>query len=226
MDRETAKSIVEKVSKDYDSISTEFHQTRQHSWPEFNQILPYLKNHQKILDIGCGNGRFLKFLKEEKIDSDYKGVDISPKLLEQAKKSLGESMFLEGSFLKLPVETNSKDLVVSIAAFHHLPSKEYRQKALQEIRRVLSENGLLFITVWNLFQPKYKKYIWQSRIRHIYSLGKYDSRDTFIPWSKSGIKRYYYAFTSKEIKTLLQKNGFEIIEEKSGHNLTFVCRKK
>jgi hypothetical protein len=91
--------------------------------------------------------------------------------------------------------------------------------------RILKEKGTLIITVWNLFQPKYKKYIWKSRLRHILSFGKYDSRDTFIPWGKTGVNRYYYAFKPKEFIKLVD-NKFEIIKEIKGNNLIYICRKK
>ena len=100
------------------------------------------------------------------------------------------------------------------------------QKAFKEIYRILKPNGLLLITAWNLFQPKYKKFIWQSRLKSVLSFGKYDPRDTFIPWGKSGVKRYYYAFTLPEIKTLLLNSGLKILEENVGNNFTFVCQKQ
>jgi len=53
-----------------------------------NFLNQYIENHQKILDLGCGNGRLLNFLKNKKIE--YIGVDNSEKLLLEAQKQYPE----------------------------------------------------------------------------------------------------------------------------------------
>ncbi|MBI5753574.1 class I SAM-dependent methyltransferase [Candidatus Peregrinibacteria bacterium] len=223
-----AKELLAKVVNDYNEIAEEFDSTRNHSWKEFKIFLKYIKNGQKIADLGCGNGRFYDFLKEN-CKINYTGIDNSTKLLNLAKskfKNDSDCQFLEGDLLKTGLETNSQDLVTAIASFHHLPGKETRKKSLQEIHRILKENGILIISVWNLFQEKYKKYIWKARLKHIVSLGKYDWRDTMIPWGKSGVKRYYYAFKVKELQQLLGNNGFKVLGAITDNNFVFICQKK
>ena len=241
----TARELLEKVKDDYDNIANEFDQTRQHDWKEFNLFLKYINDDDKIADLGCGNGRFYEFLrKNRKIREPlkntgsqqnsqkllrYTGIDNNKKLLNMAKsklKSDKNAKFLEGDLLKTGLEKSSIDMVAAIASFHHLPGKEIRKKSLLEINRILKNKGKLIISVWNLFQTKYKKFIWKARIRRILSLGKYDWRDTFIPWGKSGTKRYYYAFKANELEKLLKENGFKIIEKFSANNLVFICEKQ
>jgi len=226
MRKKTAKKLLKKVVKDYDNIAKEFNTSRKYSWREFESFLPHIKTDDYIADLGCGNGRFLQFLKDKKIKIKYIGIDNSKNLLKAAKKSHGKTQFIHGDLINLPLENSHLDTIASIASFHHIPSKELRNKAAGEMYRILKPNGILLITVWNLFQPKYKKYIWQSRIKSLFSFGKYDLRDTLIPWGKEGVKRYYYAFTAKEIKSLLEKNGFKILEEKKGNNFTLICQKQ
>lgn len=224
MQAKTAQKILKKVRRDYEEISDDFNQTRKSDWKEFNLFLDYIKNRDHLADLGCGNGRFYNFLKKHR-KINYIGIDNSKALLKHARKELKEVKFVEGSLLELPLKNNSIDVAVAIASLHHIPSKKLRKKTLEEIFRVIKLNGLAIITVWNLFQAKYKKYIWKSRLRHILSLGKYDSRDTFIPWGKTGVKRYYYAFKAVELKKLLAQNNFKIIFEHIGNNITFVCKK-
>ena len=51
-------SIV-KLNKDfYESNASGFSVTRQTAWPGWLQILPFVKQNDHILDLGCGNGRF------------------------------------------------------------------------------------------------------------------------------------------------------------------------
>lgn len=225
MNKETAKNLMKKVIKDYSDISEDFHKTRKIDWKEFNLYIDYIKDNTNIADLGCGNGRFYNFIKKQHKKAHYIGIDNNEKLLEKAKETFGEKLFKLGDLTDIPLETNSIDVACSIAAFHHIPSLEFKKKSLKEIHRIIKKDGILIISVWNLFQEKYKKYIWHSRLKWLLSFGKYDSRDTFIPWRKSGVKRYYHAFTMRELRKLLKTNGFEIISEHFGRNFTFICKK-
>ncbi|MDA1060589.1 MAG: class I SAM-dependent methyltransferase [bacterium] len=218
----TAKKLLKKIKKDYNTISEEFNQSRQSDWKEFKSFLKYIKDEDFIADLGCGNGRFYDFIKEHR-KIKYIGIDNSKRLLEHARAK--KTKFIHGDLLNLPLDDHDVDVAIAIASLHHIPSKELRKKAIQEMCRILKKKGTLIISNWNLFQPKYKKYIWKARLRHILSLGKYEWRDTFIPWGKSGVKRYYYAFTKKELQKLLTHNGFKIISENIDRNFTFICKK-
>lgn len=223
MREKTAISLLKKVKKDYAKIAEEFDQTRKTKWEEFDNFLKYIKDKNTVTDIGCGNGRFYEFLKQHK-KTKYIGIDNNKKLLEKAKKEKN-AKFIKGDLLKIPLKKESVNVVLEIASLHHIPSKELREKAVKEVNRVLKKNGIFIVSVWNLFQPKYKKYIRKAFLKSILSLGKYDPRDTFIPWAKK-TERYYYAFKENELEKLLKKNGFEILEKEKNNNIVFICRKK
>lgn len=224
MRQETAKKLLDKVKKDYNTISSEFDQTRGFDWGEFELFANYIKDGDKVADLGCGNGRFYKFLKEER-NTNYVGIDNSEKLLEKAQVKNPDAKFITGDLTQIPLKDASMDVCAAIASLHHIPSTKLRTKAIKEIHRVLKKDGIFIVTVWNLFQKKYKKYIWKSRIKALLSLGRYDFRDTMIPWGKSEVKRYYYAFKENELRKLLEKNNFSVIEGSVNHNIVFICRK-
>jgi len=224
MNTKFEQEIIEKVSQDYDKIAEEFDKTRQYSWKEFEKFKKYIKDNEKLADLGCGNGRLLDFLKKEGIHTKYTGIDNSKKLLEKARAQHRNEKFIKEEITKTSLHKNSQDTVTAIASIHHLPSKKTRQKALEEIARILKPEGYAIITNWNLYQKKYKKYIWKARIRSLYSFGRYSKQDTFIPWGKSGVKRYYYAFKKDELEELLPKN-LKIIEKSIGNNLVYICQK-
>ncbi len=224
MNEKTAKFLLKKVIKDYSDISDSFDKTRKHSWKEFETFLKYIKNRQCLADLGCGNGRFYEFINKHK-KIKYIGIDNATPLLKKAKKSFPKITFIKGDLLKIAIENKKIDVALSIASFHHIPSKRLKDKAINEIYKILKAKGILIITVWNLFQRKYKKYIWKARLKSLLSFGKYDFRDTLIPWSKSRVERYYYAFKPKELKKILEKNNFKILEEKVGNNIMFICQK-
>lgn len=223
MKEKTAKELQNKVIKDYDLIADDFHKTRKFDWKEFKLFLNFIKDRQRLVDLGCGNGRFYNFLRKHR-SIRYVGVDNNEKLLEKAGEAFNKKIFLRGDMTKIPLENDKFDVACVIASFHHIPSNSLRKTALEEIRRILKPNGMLIMSVWNLFQSKYKKYTLRAKIKWLLSFGKFDIRDTFIPWGDSGVKRYYYAFKPKELRKLLTKNGFEIISEHTGRNIIFIAK--
>lgn len=209
------KTVLNKVKKDYAAIAEEFSATRNRPWPEFSAFLKHLKKRGakgkiKLLDIGCGNGRLYDFLKNEPIN--YIGIDNNKKLLKIAHSKYPKAIFKYADATRLPFPDKSFDTVWCIAILHHLPTTALRLKACEEMKRAIKPKGSLMLTVWNLWQPKYKKYIDKK------------TRDALIPWGQDKkVKRYYHAFTSAELKQLLKKSGFNNIKKvKSIHNLALM----
>jgi len=225
MRTKTAKAILTNVKKIYNDISEEFSKTRQNIWDEFKVFNDYIKHGDSIADIGCGNGRFFKFISKTKRVT-YTGIDNSKKLINIAAKTFKTPKFIEGDILKIPLKTNSKNVTVSIAVLHHIPSKALREKAVKELARITKKKGKLLLTVWNLKeQKKYKTQVRKAFLRWMATLGKYEKRGLQIPWGKEKTPRYYYAFTQKELEKLLDP-FFEIIHKRKGKNLIYICEKK
>lgn len=217
-------AILKKVRTDYTLIAKEFDKTRVTEWPEFFLFLKYLKKQNKkkkiirLLDLGCGNGRLFSFLKNEPIT--YVGIDNNRTILKIAKKTHPKTRFLYGDILKLPFPADSFDTVWCIAVLHHIPTKKLQLKALKEIKRVLKKNGILMITVWNLWQTRYKNYIDAK------------THNALIPWKKGKtVERYYFAFRENELRALLKKSGFSrlkkvVVKSEQQHyqrNIAYVC---
>lgn len=219
------KKLLLKVKKDYNIIAESFSNTRNHDWKEFELIKKYLIQDADILDVGCGNGRLVSFLNKN-ITMHYLGVDNSHGLIQESKKLHPEQSFEERDILNLKDCYNKYDITFCIAVLHHLPSAELRKKAIIELAKTLKPNGIAMITAWNLFQPKYEKHLKIARLKNIISLGIKKAQDTFIPWGKTGIKRYYYAFKQEEIESLIQKCGLLILEKTTGNNFVFICKKR
>lgn len=208
MEQELANELVEKTKNDFNLIAKEFSQTRYCLWPELaDNFQGFIKEEDKILDIGCGNGRLLDLFKKKKID--YVGIDNSEGQIKEAKAKYPKKNFLVADALKLPFDNNVFDKVFSVAVFHEIPSLELRKQFLKETKRVLKENGLLFLTVWDLrFQLSLiLKYSFLKMIGR----SKLDWKDVFVPWGKKA-QRYYHIFSKREITRLVKKAGFSIIK--------------
>lgn len=224
-----AKKIISHVKTVYGEIADQFSITRNSARNDFESFREYLKQKQTILDLGCGNGRLLLFLQKTKINGiplefKYQGIDSSKELVNLAQNKFPDQKFAYGDQLLIPTKDDRFDIIFNIRAFHHIPSKKLRLEALKEMQRVLKNNGTIIITVWNLWQFKYFKNILKAFARWIITLGAYDYNDTFIKWGKKH-KRYYHAFTMRELRNLAKAAGMKIIKDgKLNHDYQIILK--
>ncbi|MDD5738891.1 MAG: methyltransferase domain-containing protein [Candidatus Pacebacteria bacterium] len=232
MDKHFAQQLLNKVRDDYNTIAQDFSRTRQNPWLEIEFLFAEnIEKNDKVLDLGCGNGRYVDFIKKNK--GQYYGLDNSEQLIKIAKQKYPQEDFQVGDALGLPFEDNFFDKIYSIAVLHHIPSKEFRLEFLQESKRVLKNGGIFVLTVW---KPKDK----QERglglvffLKKIFGLSKLDFRDVVEPWfGNNEGERYFHCFVKVELIRLLQQAGFEILksgviknEKGNRQNLYFVLKK-
>jgi ubiquinone/menaquinone biosynthesis C-methylase UbiE len=93
----------------------------------------------KILDVGCGTGRMLK-----NVQGDYEkyGLDISERLIDQARQQDSNLGYKVGNSNSLPYDSKSFDLVMCHSVLHHL---EDPKKTIEEIVRVAKPKGAIFV---------------------------------------------------------------------------------
>ena len=108
---------------------------------------------KKVLDLGCGTGTFSKQISQK--GEEITAVDLSPKMLELAKKSAIENKitntsFLQGDAKNIPTQSSYFNSVFCINTFYHVPNNK---KVLEEIQRVLKPKGTAFVEFYNLFNP-------------------------------------------------------------------------
>jgi ubiquinone/menaquinone biosynthesis C-methylase UbiE len=97
----------------------------------------------RVLDLGCGPGSLWSYWTRHFTgNTGIIGVDISPKMVKRAKSAWPDGDFRVGTFLEIPVESATVDLVIASSTLHHLPDALLPQ-AFAEIRRVLVEHGTL-----------------------------------------------------------------------------------
>jgi ubiquinone/menaquinone biosynthesis C-methylase UbiE len=101
----------------------------------------------RVLDVGCGTGRFLDFLKQTWPRLPAVGIDLSESYIAEAKRHLRGWCWLDLMVAKaeaLPLADASQDAVTSVFMFHELPPK-IRRAALREFARVLKPRGCLVL---------------------------------------------------------------------------------
>ncbi len=102
----------------------------------------------RAIDVGTGPGTFPIFLSKAIPEIHFKGIDLSPVMVDIARKNAteaglaGKIQFEVGSAYSLPVEDHSLDLVLCITTLHHL---ERPADFFNEVARSLKEGGAFVI---------------------------------------------------------------------------------
>ncbi len=115
----------EKGSVDYISLSEE-DQKELINWINWG-------DNGRILDIGGGSGMMSRLLNDSE-HTDCYCLDISHAMLKHTPVDA-----IQGDALRLPFSSNTFDLIIAAAFFHHLPGME--RELLEECYRVLSPKG-------------------------------------------------------------------------------------
>ena len=142
-----------------------------------------IKSDDAVADIACGNGRLLHELAKKASFIGY-GVDISDKMVEQAKKLNPDMKFYASSCDKLPFKQGEIDIMTVCAAFHHFPDVHGFAK---EAARAVKKEGSLHIA--DVYLPKVLRTLLNPLLR----------------FSKAGDVKFY---APNEIVLLFEKYGF------------------
>jgi len=126
-----------------------------------------IKDGDSILDVGCGNGTLLSKIAEE---IHGFGVDISPKMIENASACYPAFEFAVSGCEKIPCDDHSMDIITVCAAYHHFPDVG---AFAAQAKRLLKQKGSLYIA--EIYLPPI--------IRHAVNI--------FLPLSKDGDVKFY-----------------------------------
>lgn len=121
-------------------------------------------NGLKVLDVGCGTGAVMQFLIKKKFEA-Y-GIDPSEEALKYcALKGLSVK---KSSAEKIDFPENSFDIVLALDVLEHLDNPEL---AVEEIRRVLTKNGVFIMTV-----PAHQ-WLWSYHDDSLHHKKRYNKQD-------------------------------------------------
>ena len=169
------------------------HKFREGVFQKNIQEIEKVKGVGRILDVGCGEGKFLDIARNHGWET-Y-GVELSPMAFKKAKKELNLDIFL-GELSEARYPGSYFDVVTLFNVLDQLPSP---LDELSEIYRILKDRGLLIIRVPNA-------------TFHVNLFRMMESLEPQLVF-------HLYCFTPMTIKFLLQKLGYENVSV-SNSNLT------
>lgn len=153
-----------------------------------------VKNAGRVIECGCGTGYYTKHIAPN--SSELLAVDISAEMLNQAKSiNLPNVSFLKADCKKLPLPDSVFDTALMANVLHTVPSP---RAILNEIYRVLKENGMLLIITYSDFALSFVEKA-EIAVRFLSKFG--------IP-PPYGLKN----FTPRELKVFISNAGFQVTE--------------
>jgi len=216
MDKKTEQNLLKIVKLNYQTVAEEFNLTRKKEiWPEIANLVESIKDGERILDVGCGNGRLAGALKDKNVA--YLGIDQSSNLIDLAKFNYPQCHFEVGDILDLgQSKEHSFNQVFCLAVFHHLPSFKLQVKALKQLKNKVKNDGRIVISVWNLWgYRKYRYLIWKFWFLRILKKHQMSFGDVLFSWKNNQrqivSQRYYHAFNRRQLRRLAKEADLKIV---------------
>jgi ubiquinone/menaquinone biosynthesis C-methylase UbiE len=171
-------------------------------------IKSYLSKTDFILDVGCGNGKNIKYLKENNFTNVH-GCDIDDDFIKEcAEQHLNVT---KCNILNLPYANNQFDVVLCNGVIHHLQTSEQRKCAIQEILRISKSKSKIFLSV-NSFESKYYSKI--TNVQDIW-INYQDKKIFYHLYKEDELKTFLASFDCTIIKTVNECSSLRIIIEKN-----------
>lgn len=135
----------------YDLLTAHNYMFHREIYGEVKRLLSQRADGEKyrLLDLGCGNARYLAPCLDQTPPAIYEGVDLSPVALAEACTYLarlpGQIVLTQGDLLQMVESTTETwDVIFTGFAIHHLPSEE-KQRFFRAAARSLSGQGWLIL---------------------------------------------------------------------------------
>lgn len=176
----------------YDLLADEYEACARENSEVVSESMDKLSLHTvppaTVLDVGCGVGNIADALVNKGYVVD--GIDISPKMIEVAKRTVSGARFFVGDVYTYSFEKHY-DVIVAFAFLHLFPRAEV-VKMLQKFRKILEPGGFIYTGT-----TESSEYTEGYEYKHDYS---------------KKVRRFRARWPRKELDLFLMNNGFEIIE--------------
>ncbi|MBX3014342.1 MAG: methyltransferase domain-containing protein [Caldilineaceae bacterium] len=227
MSRATQQRLLALNRAFYATVAEPFDATRAGlpiGWQPLRAWLPKLPVTRplRVLDVGCGNGRWARALAGWELVCDYTGVDGDSQLLELAATHTralpavtchfyAADFTVPGWATTLALPLASFDLVVCLAALHHVPGAALRGQVVRDLAALLAPTGVLLFSHWQFLQSErlVRKQVGWERIG--LTLADVEVGDALLPWQQGAYAlRYVHQIDATEMAQLGQAAGLQL----------------
>lgn len=232
MDKATIQKLDALNARFYKKVAGDFNETRSFYWHGWREFLPYLqlliaeKESLSVVDIGCGNGRFGKFLYDymPAVPIFYHGIDNNKELLDIAAKKLAQThldvQLEQANIVKLLLDnsftssvTQQYDVVTLFGVMHHVPSLKLRKKLMAQLDKILNPRGIVIITLWRFLDSKKLKQKIEPFDRLSLDQKQMQKHDYLLSWQRGSTAYRYCHYTDfAEEKELIKASNLFLID--------------
>jgi SAM-dependent methyltransferase len=204
----------------YAAIGDMFDLTRHSLAQGMVQALDYLPASDgplRVLDAGCGNGRFARAFEQAGRPAAYVGVDADARLLAHARAQTADLRGVEAAFVQADLAEAGWDAALGRAAFdaimcfatlHHFPGRALRGRIARDLAALLAPGGRLIVSAWQfLIAPRLaeKRVPWETIGL---SAADVEPGDALLPWQQGTYAlRYVHQIDVPELEGLGRDAG-------------------
>ncbi|HWO38744.1 MAG TPA: class I SAM-dependent methyltransferase, partial [Candidatus Acidoferrum sp.] len=160
MDDQTTQSIRESYDRIADEYAVRIFNELQHKPLDrelLNRFAAELAGRGVVCDMGCGPGHVARNLRDAGIS--VFGLDLSPQMIEQARRLNPDISFREGNMMELGLEDRTLAGITAFYAIVNMP-KESLPLVFRELERVLQPGGLLLLAFHTGDEVLHEKELW------------------------------------------------------------------
>jgi len=209
----------------YATVADEFDRTRQGLPAGMIALAQMLRDRlplpARVLDVGCGNGRFARALAESGVTATtYTGIDGDERLLALAAEQTAVLSGVTCQFAPADLAQSAwidatgapYDAVIALAVLHHFPGQTLRQRIVCEMSTLLAPGGLLALSTWQFLSSE--RLAQRTIAWHEIGLNAADVEpgDALLPWNQGAHAiRYVHHLDLAEIEQLMTSCGLRVI---------------
>jgi tRNA (uracil-5-)-methyltransferase TRM9 len=229
----------------YATVGAEFDRTRQGLPAGMVQLAALLRRPDpalRVLDAGCGNGRFARALAQVGVQGSYLGVDADPALLRLAREQTSTLPDLVADYRAADLaapdwpdalhDAAPFDAVISLAVLHHFPGIALRRRLVADLAGLLTPDGVLALSTWQFLTSERlsDKLVPWAEIG--LDAADVEHGDALLPWNQGAYAlRYVHHLDLPEVEALAADVGLRVTESfredgKEGNLNLYVCMSK
>jgi tRNA (uracil-5-)-methyltransferase TRM9 len=200
----------------YGRLALPFARSRSRPQLGWSRLAGYLPEPcPAFLDVGCGDGRFGRFLLAQQRIGRYTGVDFSAELLAEARRATaGDFYERDLSDPEALTGLGNYAAIGCLSTLQHLPGRSRRLHLLQEMSRHLLPGGRILLANWQfLNNPRQRRKVvpWEEA-----GLTPADVEldDFLLSWQREGYGlRYVCLIDAAETAALAGESGLLVVDQ-------------
>lgn len=214
MDEVLVRRLVALNEAFYADFAAPFAASRAAAQPGFARLLAHLPaGRPRLLDVGCGDGRFGRFLAEQGVAVEYVGVDFSADLLGAAT---GPGRFVRRDLSRAGSldDLGQFALVVCLATLQHIPGRANRARLLAEMSARLEPGGHIALANWQFTASERQRRKIRPWAEAQIDAAALEAGDYLLSWQRGGYGLRYVALLDEAAtQRLADAAGLRVVDQ-------------